>query len=218
MRFLVSPVEILGTERVEAVRRQNKLCKSADGTLRPRPTDETEVIGRAGLPLDGYHGVTLPDALDEVMGSSQRRGRVIERTAPSAQEYVVGWIKRTTDHRPNGGRFGDSQRLLEDASAERLLRAATVARRVRLARRRQIRVVTFEDGGGSTRSSGSAARQSATSASVRMLRICWRWPTTPRANSQLTTPCRGRSQRAPGRTRRRAANALRQNQQPIGAR
>src|SRR5215211_1954372 len=59
LRFLVSPVEILGDDRIEGVRVvRNRLEKSDDGRLVARPTDETEVI-ECGLVLRsvGYRGV-----------------------------------------------------------------------------------------------------------------------------------------------------------------
>ena len=155
MRFLVSPVEILGTERVEAVRVvKNKLCKSADGTLRPRPTDETEVIP-AGLVFRsiGYHGVALPDVpFDEVMGVIPNvEGRVIEPDGTfRTGEYVVGWIKRGPtgiigSNKPDA--LETVERLLEDASAGRLLHPPQPSRAgvEELLARRQVRVVTFED-------------------------------------------------------------------------
>ncbi|PJF33707.1 MAG: NADP oxidoreductase, partial [Candidatus Thermofonsia Clade 1 bacterium] len=45
MHFLVSPVELIGTERVEAIRLvRNVLQPASDGSLRPKPTDETFTI------------------------------------------------------------------------------------------------------------------------------------------------------------------------------
>src|SRR5690606_21626909 len=153
--FLVSPVEILGTERVEAVRVvKNKLCKSADGTLRPRPTDETEVIP-AGLVFRsiGYHGVALPDVpFDEVMGVIPNvEGRIIEPDGTfRTGEYVVGWIKRGPtgiigSNKPDA--LETIELLLADASEGRLLHPPQPSRAgvEELLARRQVRVVTFED-------------------------------------------------------------------------
>jgi ferredoxin--NADP+ reductase len=93
LRFLVSPVAILGSDRVEAVEVvRNELVEEA-GRLVARPTGETEVIP-AGLVLRsvGYQGVALPGVpFDERSGTIPNdNGRVLgaERT------YVAGWIKR----------------------------------------------------------------------------------------------------------------------------
>src|SRR5690606_5546254 len=63
MRFLGSPVELIGTERVEAIKLvKNELYRSDDGSLRPRPTNQFETIP-VGLVFRsiGYKGVPLPD-------------------------------------------------------------------------------------------------------------------------------------------------------------
>jgi ferredoxin/flavodoxin---NADP+ reductase len=100
MRFLVSPVEILGTDHVEAIRVvKNELYVAADGSLRPRATDQFET-----LPVDlvfrsiGYMGVPLPDLPFDQRAAvvPNQQGRVIDPTTgqPIPGEYVVGWIKR----------------------------------------------------------------------------------------------------------------------------
>jgi ferredoxin--NADP+ reductase len=99
LRFLVSPVEILGEERVEGIRIvRNELHQDEDGSLRPRPTDATEEIP-CGLVFRsiGYKGVPLPGLpFDERRGVIPNdRGRVLgEDGEPIPGEYVVGWIKR----------------------------------------------------------------------------------------------------------------------------
>jgi ferredoxin/flavodoxin---NADP+ reductase len=92
LRFLVSPVEIHGVERVEAVTvRRNRLEPDERGVLRPRPTEETETIP-AGLVFRsiGYRGLPLPGLpFDDARGTvPHEAGRVCDG------EYVVGWIKR----------------------------------------------------------------------------------------------------------------------------
>ncbi|HVU77272.1 MAG TPA: FAD-dependent oxidoreductase [Gaiellaceae bacterium] len=94
LRFLVSPLEILGEERVEGVRVvRNELVQEEDGRLVARPTGKTEDIP-CGLVLRsvGYKGVPLPGVpFDERSGTIPNdRGRVegAERT------YAAGWIKR----------------------------------------------------------------------------------------------------------------------------
>jgi ferredoxin/flavodoxin---NADP+ reductase len=101
MRFLVSPVELIGAEgRVAAVKiERNRLVQSDDGSLRPRGTGEYETIP-CGMVLRsvGYKGVALPGVpFNEASGtipnvagrvSSQRDGTIVPG------EYVVGWAKR----------------------------------------------------------------------------------------------------------------------------
>ena len=100
LRFLVSPVEIRGGARVEAVAvRRNVLERSADGTLRARPVDgEPEAID-CGLVLRsvGYRAVPLPSVpFDERrFVLPNERGRVLSpdgELVPGV--YTVGWIKR----------------------------------------------------------------------------------------------------------------------------
>jgi ferredoxin/flavodoxin---NADP+ reductase len=99
LRFLVSPVEIVGDDKVEAIRIvRNELQPSEDGSLRARPTDSIETIP-CGLVFRsiGYRGVPLPDLpFDERRGTiPNERGRVVAPDGGTVRgEYVVGWIKR----------------------------------------------------------------------------------------------------------------------------
>jgi ferredoxin--NADP+ reductase len=127
LRFLVSPVEILGSDRVEGIRIvRNELVEDESGALRPRPTGITEELecglvfrsigyrGTAleGLPFDERHAVIPNDG-----------GRVLQSDHPMPGEYVVGWIKRGPT-----GIIGTNKRdaqqtvdlLLEDLDAGRL--------------------------------------------------------------------------------------------------
>ncbi|MBX3080423.1 MAG: FAD-dependent oxidoreductase [Anaerolineae bacterium] len=100
MRFLVSPAELIGTERVEAIKIvKNVLERGSDGSLKAKATDQTEILP-VGLVFRsiGYKGVPLAgvpfDAKAGVIPN--QAGRVID---PQTQqtltgEYVVGWIKR----------------------------------------------------------------------------------------------------------------------------
>ena len=101
MRFLTSPVEILGDGRVEAIRLvRNELQLRDNGYLSARPTGIFETIP-VGLIFRsvGYRGVPLPgipfyDAWGII---PNRQGRVLceqdsEESLPGL--YVVGWIKR----------------------------------------------------------------------------------------------------------------------------
>lgn len=100
LRFLRSPLRILGDERVEGIELAvNELVADDDGWLSARPTDQTETIdcslvlrsiGYRGSPLDGVpfddHRATI----------SNIAGRVVD---PDTEEpvpgvYTAGWIKR----------------------------------------------------------------------------------------------------------------------------
>jgi ferredoxin--NADP+ reductase len=100
LRFLRSPVEIRGADRVEAVDvRRNELVRTDDGSLRPRPiSDEVETI-ECGLVFRsvGYRAVPLPDVpFDErYFVLPNDRGRVLGPDGePLPGVYAVGWIKR----------------------------------------------------------------------------------------------------------------------------
>ncbi|MBN1202640.1 MAG: FAD/NAD(P)-binding protein [Anaerolineae bacterium] len=99
MRFLRSPVEIIGSERVEAIKVvANELYKREDGSLRPRPTGQTEVIP-VGLVFRsiGYRGVPLPGVpFDQSSGTIPNdQGRILDANGQHVVgEYAVGWIKR----------------------------------------------------------------------------------------------------------------------------
>ncbi len=123
LRFLVSPVAILGDGKVEAVEIvHNRLEVDARGRIVSVPTVETEVIP-AGIVFRsvGYRGVALPGLpFDESRGVIPNdRGRVDE--APGT--YVAGWIKRGPS-----GVIGTNKKdatetvelLLEDARAGKL--------------------------------------------------------------------------------------------------
>ena len=122
LRFLLSPVELTGTDRVESVTVvRNTLEAGEDGSLRARATDE-----RLELPADavfraiGYRGTPLADVpFDAVSGLISNEGGRVRRG-----EYVVGWAKRGPS-----GVIGTNKkdandtvdRLLEDLAAGRLL-------------------------------------------------------------------------------------------------
>ena len=100
LRFLSSPVEIVGEDRVcGVVVAHNELYETDTGSIGARMTDQMELI-----PADlvfraiGYQGVPLPgipfDAARGVIPNV--KGRVIDPSAgePVTGQYVVGWIKR----------------------------------------------------------------------------------------------------------------------------
>jgi len=93
LRFLVSPVAIIGDERVEAIEIVHNELVVEGGRIVARPTGELETIP-CGLVLRsvGYQGVPLPGIpFDErrcVIPNTGGRVDGAERT------YVAGWIKR----------------------------------------------------------------------------------------------------------------------------
>jgi len=92
LRFLLSPVALLGDERVEAIELvHNRLEPDASGALRAVPTGETETLA-CGIVFRsvGYRGVPLPGLpFDEGRGTiANESGRV----GPGV--YAAGWIKR----------------------------------------------------------------------------------------------------------------------------
>ncbi len=102
IRFLVSPTEIIAGEdnKVKSVKVvRNRLYRSDDGSLRPRPTEETEEI-----PADlvfrsvGYRGIPLPGVpFDDSSGViPNEKGRVLDKAGgnPIPGLYTTGWIKR----------------------------------------------------------------------------------------------------------------------------
>ncbi len=130
LRFLRSPVEIRGSERVEAIDiRRNEIVRTDDGAVRARPVgDEIETI-ECGLVLRsvGYQAVPLPDVPfdEESYVLPNDRGRVLLPDGePLPGVYAVGWIKRGPT-----GILGTNKRdaaetvkcLAEDLAADRLL-------------------------------------------------------------------------------------------------
>ena len=100
LRFLTSPVRILGAERVQGLEvERNELYRAEDGTLRPRPAEARETIAcDLVFRAIGYQGVPLPGVpFDAWAGRIPNHGgRVLDpaRGEPVVGEYAVGWIKR----------------------------------------------------------------------------------------------------------------------------
>ncbi|MEA2440251.1 MAG: ferredoxin/flavodoxin---NADP+ reductase [Thermoleophilaceae bacterium] len=98
LRFLTSPVELRGDERVEEiVVERNRLEPREDGSLAARPTGERETI-ETGLVLRsiGYKGIAIPEMpFDASQGTiPNMAGRVIDGEQHLTGEYVTGWIRR----------------------------------------------------------------------------------------------------------------------------
>lgn len=98
-RFLVSPVELTGTDGVlTGVRLQrNRIYAADDGTPRPKGTDEyvdeeIQMIFKA----IGYRGTPIPGVpFREDWGIIPNdEGRVTDDGEVVPQQYVVGWAKR----------------------------------------------------------------------------------------------------------------------------
>ena len=130
LRFLVSPVAILGDERVEGVEIVRNVLVADNGRISPRPTDGTATIA-AGIVFRsvGYRGVALPSLpFDAARGTLPNDGgRVLgDDGSPLPGVYCAGWIKRGPT-----GIIGTNKKdanetvqlLLEDASNGRLPRA-----------------------------------------------------------------------------------------------
>jgi len=132
LRFLVSPVEILGDERnkVKAVRVvRNRLVESDWGDLRPEATNQTELL-ESGLIFRsvGYRGVPLADLpFDDKRGVlPNEKGRIVDPSIPAALHglYASGWIKRGPSgvigtNKPDAAETVDC--MLEDLRADRFL-------------------------------------------------------------------------------------------------
>ena len=123
LRFLVSPTEILGEDKVEGIRICRNELRDEGGRIRACATDQSEEIP-AGIVFRsiGYKGVPLPDLpFDERSGTiPNEAGRIADQPG----EFVVGWIKRGPT-----GIIGTNKRdaqetvdaLMEDLEAGRLL-------------------------------------------------------------------------------------------------
>jgi ferredoxin/flavodoxin---NADP+ reductase len=156
MRFLVSPMAFMGSDRIEQVKIvKNELYLDDRGGMRPRATDETETFD-AGVVFRsiGYRGVPLPGVpFHERWGIIPNDdGRVTEthtgHTLPG--EYVVGWIKRG----PSGiigTNKPDSQatvaKMLEDAASGTTHTPATPTREAieTILDERTVRFVTYAE-------------------------------------------------------------------------
>jgi ferredoxin--NADP+ reductase len=157
LRFLVSPVEILGSSRVEGVKLvKNRLVRGSGNDLKAEATGETETLP-AGLVFRsvGYKGIAVPGVPFDPRASviPNLEGRVL--VGPGAPEtcrgaYVVGWIKRGPSgvigtNKPDSVETAD--RLLEDVASGAISPRARGNRAEvdQILQSRGVQVVTFAD-------------------------------------------------------------------------
>src|SRR5262249_14880324 len=130
LRFAVSPVAILGDERVEGVEIvRNRLVADESGRVSAEPTDEHETIpGGIVFRSGGYQGVAL-----QGIPFDERRATIPNdcgRVTDTPGVYCAGWIKRGPS-----GVIGTNKKdatetvdlLLEDARAGKLARGNPAA-------------------------------------------------------------------------------------------
>ena len=157
MRFLVSPKEIIGQDKVEAMKVvKNELYLDERGNLRPRATDQYEV-----LPVDmvfrsvGYRGVPLPDVpfYDRWGTIPNDHGRVLTRHEGKellTGNYVVGWIKRGPSgiigtNKPDA--IETAECFLEDLNTHKVLRPTDISKAsiLKLVKARKPSFVSFDE-------------------------------------------------------------------------
>ena len=135
LRFLASPLEILGADKVEGMRVCRNTLKHEDGSLRACTTESIEefdcdIVFRS----IGYKGVAVQGVpFDERRGTvPNEHGRILDADGqPILGEYAVGWIKRGPT-----GIIGTNKRdaqetvdaILEDLDAGRLNEPADPSR------------------------------------------------------------------------------------------
>lgn len=153
MRFLVSPVQINGTDKVESITLvRNELVVDDKGNLKARPIDQHETLP-VGLVFRsvGYHGVPLPDVpFDHKRGIIPNdKGRVLGADgSPVVGAYCVGWIKRGPSgiigtNKPDS--VETVEMLLEDLRAGRLMTPEAPNRAAVEALLSGVRYVTYSD-------------------------------------------------------------------------
>lgn len=158
IRFLTSPVELIGDEQghVKAIKLvKNELYQTDSGTLRPRATEQFEElpvglvfrsVGYRGLPLSG-----IP--FHEKWGViSNEKGRVVtfEEKTPLIGEYTAGWIKRGANgvigtNKPDAVETVEC--MLEDVAAGKHLNPANPSAEAieTLLKSRQPNLVSYDD-------------------------------------------------------------------------
>jgi len=156
-RFCVSPVEIIGTDKVEAIKIvKNELYQDDKGDIKAKATDQFETIP-VGLVFRsvGYRGVALPGVpFNESWGTIPHdKGRVMTQPKDGQQvtgDYVAGWIKRGPSgvigtNKPDSVETVET--LLEDMRAGKINSPTSATREAleALLNERGVRFVTFDD-------------------------------------------------------------------------
>ncbi|MBI2216549.1 MAG: FAD-dependent oxidoreductase [Candidatus Rokubacteria bacterium] len=158
LRFLMSPVEILGdpTGHVSAIKLvRNVLYATPSGAVQAKATDQMEILP-VGLVFRsvGYRGVPVPgvpfhDAWGVILNDT---GRVLdpETKQPITGEYTAGWIKRGPSgvigtNKPDAAET--VQCMLEDVAEGRVRPAPAPSREAveRLVTERQPRFFSYAD-------------------------------------------------------------------------
>jgi ferredoxin/flavodoxin---NADP+ reductase len=117
--LLTSPVEIIGTDRVQSVRTvRNELLSDDTGILRSHATDRIETLPTSLIVRSlGYHA-------RQQHGAGHDRGRVLGLDgSPLRGVYIVGWLKRGASGVIGSNKVCSQQTvasLLDDAKAGRL--------------------------------------------------------------------------------------------------
>jgi ferredoxin/flavodoxin---NADP+ reductase len=151
LRFRVSPVAVLGDERVDGVEVvRNRLEADAGGQVRAVATEEREVIPcQIVFRSVGYRGISLPGVpFDDGSGTiPNATGRVLDEQGEQVPGlYVAGWIKRGPT-----GVIGTNKKdavetvdlLLEDARAGALPMPAAGSSLEELLAERGVEVVMY---------------------------------------------------------------------------
>lgn len=158
LRFLVSPVELVGNESGQLVKMRlvkNILVASESGALSAKATDQFEELS-VGMVFRsvGYRGVALPDVPfhDKWGVILNENGRVMDPATkqPRVGEYTTGWIKRGPSgvigtNKPDSVETATA--MLEDVQRGAVLQPAhpDAASADALVRERQPRFFSFAD-------------------------------------------------------------------------
>jgi ferredoxin--NADP+ reductase len=158
LRFLVSPVEVMGDEAGQVVELRlvrNQLYATETGTLQAKPTNEFEEL-QVGLVFRsvGYKGVPLSGVpFNESWGVIlNEKGRVLDPATrqPRVGEYTAGWIKRGPTgvigtNKPDAAETVAC--MIEDAAQGRVPEPAEpdAAAAQRVVRERQPHIVSYAD-------------------------------------------------------------------------